>query len=257
MPSTSARFARTLVIALVLTSAAVVVSEEAATEEYGYPTEDVDRTDFTEEHLKTDKVIEATIPHSDIEVSWIFPESPDSKLPVGGTTDLLVALANGGAKMFNVSRVEARLNDASGSLAIKLPRIEYGQSLGPHEQRSFRYPLTLEKEAVQKEYTLVAKVFYNTRDKEPFVSPIVEETVELVPPLPTSDMQRVILQMVLFAIGVLIFGITMIRSAIGPEAKAKASKKAKAASEAVGGNEWLAGTLAGTEGRKPKKTKVG
>jgi len=246
----------------VLTSAAVVVSEEAATEEYGYPTEDVDRTDFTEEHLKTDKVIEATIPHSDIEVSWIFPESPDSKLPVGGTTDLLVALANGGAKMFNVSRVEARLNDASGSLAIKLPRIEYGQSLGPHEQRSFRYPLTLEKEAVQKEYTLVAKVFYNTRDKEPFVSPIVEETVELVPPLPVYDPELRMMQAALGAVGLIIALVIAARvMAPGADAKAKPGKKAKAggddAASAVAGNEWLAGTLAGSEGKASKKTKKG
>jgi len=247
--------ARCLLIALVLTSAAVAVSAEGAED----PIDDVDRTDFTEEHLKAEapKIESATDPHSEIEHAWIFPESPDSKLPVGSTTDMLVALANDGAKMFNVSYVQGQLLDASGKVFLNLPKFEYGQPLGPLEQRSFRFPITLDEETPLGEYTLVGKIFYALRDKTPFVSVVCNETVELVPPLPTSDMQRIILQMVLFAIGVLIFGITMIRSAIGPEAKAKASKKAKAASEAVGGNEWLAGTLAGTEGRKPKKTKVG
>lgn len=254
MPSTSRRVARFLIVALVLTSAAVAVSAQDES-----PLEDVDRTDFSEEHLKSDEVKPATQPHSQIEPAWIFPEAPESKLPVGGTTDLLVALANAGAKMFNVSHVEARLLDANGKLALKLPRSEYGQSLGPLEQRSFRYPIPLDAEMALGEYTLVANIFYNTRDKEPFVSPVCKETVELVPPLPSADAQLRMMQAALGLVGGLVLILLVVRAAM-PSADGKgkgaASKKAKAAADdAIAGNEWLSGTLAGSERRSPKKTK--
>ena len=236
--------------------AVVAVAAEETAED------DVDRTDFTEEHLKSDEVKVGTIPHSDIEPAWIFPEASEGKLPVGDTTDLLVALANGGAKMFNVSHVEARLLDASGKLALKLPRFEYGQPLGPLEQRSYRYPIPIDEEAALGEYTLVAKVHYNTRDKEPFVSLVCNETVELVPPLPSADAQ---LRMVQAALGIgallllALFGFRAVAPAA--DAKSKPSKKKAAAGEAASGenpaatNEWLSGTLAGSERKSPKKAK--
>jgi len=224
----------------------------------------VDRTDFTEEHLKSDEVRAATVAHSDIEPAWIFPEAPESKLPVGGTTDLLVALANGGAKMFNVSHVEGRLLDANGKLATRLPRFEYGQSLGPLEQRSFRYPVTLDAEMALGEYKLIAKIYYNTRDKEPFVSPVVEEMVELVPPLPSGDaLMRMLRESLLVVVCVVVVGLLGIRAVAPGETKGKATaaKKAKEGGkpelDAVAGNEWLASTLAGSERRSPKKTKKG
>lgn len=259
MAPLSHRVARFLLLALVLTSAAVAVS---AQDEVNTDDIEIDRTDFTEEHLKSDEELGATEAHGDIEPAWIFPESPDSKLPVGGTTDLLVALANGGARMFNVSHMEAQLLDAAGA-ALKLPRVEYGQPLGPHEQRSFRYPIFLDKEAALGEYTLVSQIYYNTRDKEPFVSLVCNETVELVPPLPTGDAQMLMLQAGLGVVGVLIVGLLAARAAMtSADSKAKPSKKGKGGSEdsaasAAAANEWLAGTLAATEGRTLKKTKKG
>ena len=86
-------------------------------------------------------------------------------VPIGGTTDMVVALANGGAKMFNVSAIEASLLTPSGKLVAKLDRYEYGHSLGPREQRSFRYPLPISAEMPLGEYLLVASAYYNTRDK--------------------------------------------------------------------------------------------
>ena len=211
-----------------------------------------------QEHLKSDKVKEATEAHSDIDPAWIFPESPDSKLPVGGTTDLLVALANGGAKMFNVSHVAGQLLDASGKLAMTLDRFEYGQSLGPMEQRSFRFPLTFDAEMALGEYTLIAKVYYNTRDKEPYVSLVCKETVELVPPLPTGMSSESMMQAALGLLGVIVLGLLGSKAAGGGgEAKPKAGKKGKAEAEPDETKEdvWLAGTLAGAEKRSPRKAK--
>jgi hypothetical protein len=259
-PTSATRVARCLVIALVLTSAAVAVSAQE-TEDSGYPVDDVDRTDFSEEHLKSDdEAVGPTGPHSDVEPAWIFPDSPDSKLPVGGTTDLLVALANSGSKMFNVSHVEGQMLDGAGKLALTLPRVEYGQSLAPQEQRSLRYPITLDKEAPLGEYTLVAKVYYNTRAKEPFVATVLNETVELVPPLPSGDAQLRMMQAALGLVGVLVVLLLIVRSSMASaDAKGKPGKKAKSngAADPAANNEWLKGTLAGTEGRVPKKTKQG
>jgi len=225
--------------------------------------DDVDRTSFTEEHLQEDKTIAATMPHSDIESAWIFPGSPESKVPVGGTTDLLVALANGGAKMFNVSHIEATLLGTGGKLALRLSTSEYGQSLGPLEQRSFRYPITLDAEQPLGEFKLEAKVYYNTRDKEPFVSLVCSEPVELVPPLPDGNAQKRLLQGIMGFAGLLMAGL-LVAKAIVPadDSKAKGAKKPKGSDggderdEALA-NEWLSGTLAGTEKRASKKTKQG
>lgn len=253
MPSTTAQAARFLCIALVLTNAAVTVS---AAEE-----EDVDRTDFSEAHLQDDTPMKAKDAHSAVSTAWIFPEAPDSKLPVGGTTDLLVALTNAGDKMFNVSHIEGRLVDGAGKLVLALPRFEYGQSLGPLEQRSFRFPIELDAEMALGELTLTAKIYYNTRDKSPFVSLVLDgEAVELVPPLPSADAQ---IRMVLTGVGiagVLALGYIVSKALSAPTegAGGKASpSKAKAKKADSGGNEWLSGTLAGAEKRASKKTKLG
>ena len=68
-----------------------------------------------------------------------------AEIPIGRTNDLLVALANMGSKMFNVTHIEGELQDAKGSgeVLISLGRTDYGQSLGPKEQRSFRFPMAL------------------------------------------------------------------------------------------------------------------
>lgn len=247
------RVARFLLVALVFTAAAVNAEDES-------PLEDIDRTDFTDPALQSDEIRIGTVPHSDIEPAWIFPESPESKLHVGGTTDLLVALANGGAKMFNVSHVEGRLLDAAGKLVTRLPRFEYGQPLGPLEQRSFRYPVELDAEMALGEYKLVAKIFYNTRDKEPFMSLVLDsEPVELVPPLPSGDAQAKMLQAAVGVAVVLVLGLLGARTAAPADSKGKSSaaKKAKEGGNGGGNNEWLSGTLAGTETRSPKKTKKG
>ena len=87
--------------------------------------------------------------------------------------------------MFNITHVEAELLDAAGKKSVlALGKYEYGQSLGPHEQRSFRYPLQIDAEFALGQYTIIARAFYNTRDKEPFVHVVYNETTELVPPLP-------------------------------------------------------------------------
>lgn len=97
------RFDRFLVIALILTSAAVAVSAED---------DDVDRTDYSDPALSEDGAcarskmavhgfhtashadrcctrcvsvsavkLEATGPHSDIETAWILPEAADNSMP--------------------------------------------------------------------------------------------------------------------------------------------------------------------------------
>ncbi len=50
-------------------------------------------------------------------------------------------------------------------LVARLPPFEYGESLGPREQRSFRYPMQVEADVPLGEYTLTCRTYYNTRDK--------------------------------------------------------------------------------------------
>ena len=209
--------------------------------------------------------MQATIPHGDIALTWIFPDSPDSKLPVASTTDLVVAAANGGSKMFNMSHLVGWLLDGDGKMTLKLPRSEYGQPLGPFEQRSFRMPIALHEDMAIGDYTLVIKMFYNTRDKEPFVSHVCNETVELVKPPPLGGaLLRTTATTSVGIAGVFLVGFLVSRATIrAGDSKSKPGKKSKAggnegkAAEAATGSEWLSGTLAGSEKRSQGKAKKG
>lgn len=245
------RVSRVMLLALILTSAAMVVSAD----EGSSVDDDIDRTDFTEDHLKSDV---ASGPHSEIEPAWILPDCPDGKVPIGGTSDMLVALANTGSKMFNITHIEGKLLNAEGKQVIKLGRYDYGQSVGPREQRSFRYPMTLSEEAPLGEYTLIARAYYTSREKDPFVSVVYNETTTLVPPLPSPAAQLRMLQMALGGVGALVIALLVLRSRTPSGSPSKASKKAattEGKAAATGGNEWLSGTLAGSEHRSPKKGK--
>lgn len=57
----------------VLSIAAVAVSAEDGADD------EIDRTDFTEEHMKEDLV--AKIAHSEIEAAFILPENPEMSTP--------------------------------------------------------------------------------------------------------------------------------------------------------------------------------
>ena len=189
---------------------------------------DIDRTHFEDPALKEDPV--ATGPHSEVEAAWILPDSPEgskqslrcsfsihghislalsllcasltcdsiaaccvAELPVGRTNDLLVALANSGSTMFNVTHIEAELMDADGKqILLNFGKYDYGQSLGPREQRSFRFPMPLDKEQALGDYTLVARAYYMSRTKDPFVSVVVNDLAELVPPLPTGEFAKML-----------------------------------------------------------------
>lgn len=155
----------------------------------------MDRTDFSDPSLQEDAV--ATGPHSEVEPAWILPDCPDGKMPVGGTNDLLVALANAGSsnKKFNVTHIESTLQSLDGHPTVKVDRFVYNEDLGAGIQRSFRYPIALDAETPLGEYQLVARVYYTaTRGQDPFVSLVCNETMELVPPLPTGNLQELLLQ---------------------------------------------------------------
>ena len=224
---------RALLVALLV---AAVVAED----------DDVDRTDFSDPALSEDKVVSATGPHSEVEPAWILPDCPDGKVPVGGSTDMVVALYNSGASMFNVSHIEAELLTPAGKSVAKLDRYEYGQPLGPREQRSFRYPMPISAEMPLGEYLLVASAYYNSRDKSPFVSLVCNETAELVPPLPDKDAHLQMLQMgVGGAVAVLVLvllGRLLLGGSSGVKA-AKAEKKKSNGGSTVDSNEWLSGTV--------------
>jgi len=251
---TAIKSGRFVLLALLLTSAAIVVCEDdPALSEDPEP-------DFSDPALSEDPV--ATAAHADIEPAWIFPDCPDGKVPVGGSTDLVVALANIGSKTFNVSHITGKLTTATGKTARELKLYEYGQQLGSREQRSFRYPLPIDAETPLGEYTFVAQVFYNTKDKMPYVAVVYNETIELVPPLPDKDAQM--LRAIQVGVGgglVVLLALSAARLMLGGGGSAaKTSKKAasKESTAAPDANEWIKNlpavrATAEDKPRKPKK----
>jgi len=243
---------RVLLLGLLLTSAVLMVSAE----EEETVVDDVDRTDFSDPALDSDadKVREASGPHSEVEVaSLLIDLAEDGKVPVGVGSYVLVALANSGAKMFNVSAMSATLSSAEGKVVQKFAKHEYGDSMGPREQRSVRFEFTPSEETPLGQYTLDWKVFYNDKNKDQFVDAGSEAFV-LVPMPPSLDARLRLIKIVgggalLLLVLLLMLGKGGSGAAEKPPTKAAA---AKGGSPAKSGDEWLTGTLAGTENQAPK-----
>ena len=85
-----------------------------------------------------------------------------------------------GPKMFNVSAVTGVLSSADGKVVQKFAKKEYGDSLGPKDQRSVLYGFEPSEETSLGSYKLEFKIFYNNREKDQFVDTVFSETKELV-----------------------------------------------------------------------------
>lgn len=240
---------RTVVLALAMSSAALMVSGEEVED-------DVDRSDFTEEYLKEDKEA-INGPHSEVEAVWIFPELPDGNVPLGVTSHLLVALSNSGSKMFNVTKITGVVQDLSGKELFKLKKHEYGEPLGPRQQRSFRYPFVPNAELTPGKYLLAFTASYTNREKDIFQHLVCNETTELVL-APLTPMDKTIWIVGGAAVAAVLLVVTCIMLCTGGIAGAK--KEGKRGDKAEGAskltrhteNEWLQGTLAGSEKAKVK-----
>lgn len=138
---------------LLLSSAAVVAAEDFSDPAYNA---DLDKP-------------KTLLPHSDVEPSSMMLQPAGEGLPIGAPSYLLVALANLGPKMFNVTKINGVVSDMkSGKALANFTRRMYGDPLGPREQRSFRYPFVPSKKLSPGEYQMTFSVFYANRDKEPF-----------------------------------------------------------------------------------------
>lgn len=97
-------------------------------------------------------------------------------MPIGVPSYLLVALANSGPKMFNVTKINGVVSDAvTGAPVSNFTRKMYGEPLGPREQRSFRFPFVPKKMVSPAQYRLTFSAYYSNRDKEQFVSAVYNE----------------------------------------------------------------------------------
>jgi len=243
---------RLLMISLLMTSAVLLVGAEE-------PIDDVDRTDFTEEHLKEDPVVSTGPmgPHSEVEPASLLPDLVNGKVPIGVPSFLLCSLANLGGKMFNVSAFSGSLQDSSGKEVQKLTKRIYGEPLGPREQRSFRFGFTPDETTPPGEYKLVFSVFYNNRDKDQFNDTVYDEPAVLVPAPPSLESKLKLIQGVVGAVFVIIV-LVLFSSRSGKssaEGTKASSSKAKASKATAAQDEWLGDTSAGSENREQKKRK--
>jgi len=244
---------RVLLVSFLITSSVLVIGKETAE-----PDDDVDRTDFTEEHLKEDPVsVPSMGPHSEVESASLLVDLVSGNVPIGVPSYLLCALANLGGKMFNVSSISGSLQGTDGKELQKLTRRSYGESLGPREQRSFRFGFCPDEKIPPGKYRLKFTVLYNNREKDQFNDTVFDEIRELVP-APSANVKLRLIQVSicgLLAIMVLFFVLSR-RPGKPPPASTKSSTKTKSsANSAVKQDEWLAATMAVTEGTTPKKRK--
>merc|ERR1719253_792457 len=161
--------------------------------------------------------------------------------------------------MFNVTHIAGVVQDSAGAELAALAKQSYGESLGPGEQRSFVYHFTPDATKLAPgDYMLAFSVHYADREKVPFHTLVANQTTTLVPAPPEPMDPAILYAAAAGAAGVALLlalvGMISRRAGGGKKAAAKAPT-AKAAPAAAGGDEWLSGTLAGTEGPKKRKGK--
>ena len=171
-------------------------------------------------------------------------------------TVLLCALANTGPKMFNVTAIDGYLADTATGKRLKgegFPRVEYGEPLGPREQRTFRYAFTPDAELASKEYRLIFKAYYADREKDVFSDIIYNDTAQLVPP--PADRGALLLYGAVGLGGLLVLaaGSQLIKGPSGAPAGAKPSKKAAGKTPDSSDSEWLDDTCVSFGAAKKKK----
>lgn len=247
------RFA--FLLLLMTSSTVLMVSAEEET-----PVDDVDRTDFSDPSLDADldKVKLPTGPHSEVEAASLLVDLVNDKVPVATTSYLLISLANAGPKMFNVSAVTGSLLSTEGAEVQKFAKKEYGDPLGPREQRSVLFGFHPNEETPLGAYKLEFKVYYNNRDKDQFVDTVYAEAAELVAKPPSMEFQLLVIQSIGGCALVLLLVLLLVTKLGGGGKKTKPEKAAKAEGKGaspspVADDEWLSGTLAGTENQSPKK----
>jgi hypothetical protein len=216
-------------------------------------TDDVDRTSFSDPALQEDK---PPGPHEDVDPASLLPNLVDEgKVPVGVPSQLLVSLSNLGGKMFNVTSIDGYVADAATGEKVKgFAKQQYGEPLGPREQRSFQYLFTPDGELKTGSYRLVFKAYFQNRDKDRFLDVVYNETAELVP-APISNDDFMMMVGVGVSAGVLVLALAGLF--LVPGKKASSSKKGgkeKAAKNSGVQDEWLEGTCAtASPGKKKKK----
>merc|ERR1719353_1639405 len=238
-------FGRALFMTLLLSSAAVVAAADAD--------DDVDRTDFSDPALSSDldSKPKTLLPHEDVEPSSMIVQPIGENLPIGVPSYLLVSLANLGSKMFNVTKINGQLSDVrTGTAVANFTRRMYGDSLGPREQRSFRYPFVPSRKLSPGEYRVVFSAFYSNRNKEPFSTVVYNETNVLVPgPPEPSELPLLNIAAGIAVVLGLAVAYTQLAPAMAPKTKSDDSRPADEVSQ------WLpknVDTMAGS----PKKKKA-
>lgn len=169
-----------------------------------------------------------------------------------------MSLSNLGGKMYNVTYVDGYMEEVATAKRLgKFRRQPYGESLGPREQRSFRYLFVPPASIKPGEYRLVFGIHYQNRDNAKFVDIVFNETAALIPASSKgASSDTLVLGAGVAAGAALLFAIASLmggKESKGSKKDKPAAKKEKAAPAAQEASEWLQGTAAGNEGRAAGK----
>jgi hypothetical protein len=237
---------RLALFALLATSARLLLAED-----------DVDRTDFSEAHLKEDSPASPLAPSTEVASVALLPGlAVTGSVPVGVDTILLVALSNLGSRMYNVTNIDGYLLEAASGKKLEVFKKQtYGEALNPREQRSFRYAFGPSAERTLGDYRLIFSAYYTNKDKDPFMDVVYNETAQLVA-APVSDEDMMMLYAAAVAVPLLLVALCMFccKASSAEAASSKAAKSGAKDSKDAISNEWLQNTSAASEG-KVKKAK--
>jgi len=142
-----------------------------------------DTDDETEDKTEESNEPDILGPSDNVVTTFIFPDYPDKKLPVGERITVLVGFSNRGQNPFNLSWIAAALHspfDYNYYIQNFTAR-EVNAIVEKGEEGSIEYQFTPDKSLEPLEFHLSISLYYNdTVDDQLYVSPILNGTIELV-----------------------------------------------------------------------------
>lgn len=165
------------------------------------------------------------IPHPDVTVSAVFPDSLEKKFALGEAITVLLGFNNKGDQAFNITGIGAHLqspHDLSYYIQNFTARRVMGAAVGPRQQAAAEYVFLPDPTLEPLEFWMSAWVIYNNSADQVFMHTFYNSTIELYEPN-TGFSARALLSWLLTAAFVGIVGYIVIRVSGAQKPKKKKS----------------------------------
>jgi translocon-associated protein subunit alpha len=225
---------------------------DAADEEvYEETSQETDESEEYEDEQYEDEDDDVIKPAEDVVTTFLFPDHPDSKLPVGKDVTVLIGFANTADESYQVSHIGGYLHSPFDfNYYIQNFTFKgYGDVVAPTSEVTFEYSFKSDETLLPLEYWLSVFIQYNSTTNDVYRNTVYNATIEIYEQAEAYDAKR-FLSSAVFALGAL--GVAVY---IGYNVLQKLDKKAGRKPKEVGTRDAGAFDDSWTQGKVYKQAK--